>query len=97
MLLLIGLLAVFAASALLPHTPLMDSTVCVIKLATGHDCPGCGLGRSFVAMTAGDPRGAYSAHALGPLVYLGALFWLARTSWFLLASRPHGRRRDSPP
>ena len=93
---LAGLLAVFVASALLPHTPLMESTVCVIRLASGYSCPGCGLGRSFVSMTAGDPAGAFAAHPLGPVLYAAALFWLARTAWILLASRPDVRSDRTP-
>ncbi len=80
----------FAASFLIPHTPLMGTTVCLIKLATGIDCPGCGLGRSFIAMSAGDFAGAWRAHALGPLLYAAAAFWLVRTTLMLRASGPRG-------
>jgi hypothetical protein len=63
----------------------MDTTVCIIKLTTGHDCPGCGLGRSFIAMSAGEPRAAWQAHALGPPLYVLALFWLLKAAWKLRA------------
>ncbi len=88
LILLFGLVAVFAASLVLPHTPLMETSVCVIKLATGYSCPGCGLGRSFVAMSAGDPAAAWHAHALGPAIYVLALIWLLRTAWMLRSPRP---------
>ncbi len=65
-----GLLAaVFAASALLPLTPLAGRTVCLFRHLSGLPCPGCGLGRSFVALTHGRAAEAFSHHALGPLVY----------------------------
>ncbi len=88
LLLLAALIGVFAASVALPYTPLMGTTVCVIKWTTGWSCPGCGLGRSFVAMSAGDLEGAWRAHALGPPLYVAAAFWLVRTCLNLRASRP---------
>ena len=88
LLLLLGLIGVFAASVALPYTPLMGTTVCLIKWTTGWSCPGCGLGRSFVAMSAGDLEGAWQAHALGPPLYVAAAIWLVRTALNLRASRP---------
>lgn len=66
---------VFAASVVLPWTPLAGRTLCLFAHLTGQPCPGCGLGRSFVAITHGDWAAALSFHPLGLLAYV-ALAWL---------------------
>ena len=62
--------AVFVASAVLPWTPFAGRTICLFLHVTGLPCPGCGLGRSFVALTHGAWADALAAHPLGPVVYL---------------------------
>jgi hypothetical protein len=45
--------------------------LCLFKALTGHDCPGCGLTRSFTYMGHLDPIAAFRMHMLGPVLYLG--------------------------
>lgn len=45
---------------------------CPSMLVFQRPCPGCGLTTSFTALLHGDFAAAFSAHALGPLLY--ALF-----------------------
>jgi hypothetical protein len=57
---------------------------CLLRLATGVPCPGCGLTTAAVALVHGDPGGAWAANpaifglavltvAVGPLVGLRAI------------------------
>jgi hypothetical protein len=41
---------------------------CVIKIATGLDCPGCGLTRSISAFLHGDITESFKFHPLGIFV-----------------------------
>ena len=43
--------------------------LCPFKRATGLDCPGCGMTRSFVAVGHLDLRSAWQYHRLGILLY----------------------------
>jgi hypothetical protein len=43
--------------------------LCVFKALTGHDCPGCGLTRSFTYMGHLDIVAAFRMHALGPVLW----------------------------
>lgn len=61
--------AVFIASAVLPTTAAYDAIVCPFRHATGLDCPLCGLGHSFCAVTRGDLGAGFVFHAAGPLLY----------------------------
>ena len=55
-------------------TSLCLPEACISQRVLGMPCPGCGLSRSFVALSAGDVTSACRFHPLGPLVYL--LCWL---------------------
>jgi hypothetical protein len=63
-------------------------TLCPFKLATGHDCPGCGMGRAVVHAMRGQFGASFSFHPLGlPLLAV----W---TGWLLLeAARAAAARR----
>lgn len=66
-------------------------TTCHVKLATGLDCAGCGLTRSFVAIAHGDLAGALALNWLGlPLfgLLLGQIAWRVA----VLAHAPVERR-----
>ncbi len=53
-------------------------TLCPIKLLTGHDCPGCGVGHAIVYAMRGDLSASFHAHPLGaPLFFL----WTAWLGW----------------
>lgn len=54
--------------------PLPD--LCPIHRATGHNCPGCGMGRAFVLLWRGRPRQAIRQNPASPLLF-AALAWLA--------------------
>src|SRR5258708_2533362 len=52
-------------------------TVCVFKSLTGLDCPGCGLTRSFCALSHGHLAKAFYFNKLGPILYVVfAAVWL---------------------
>jgi hypothetical protein len=41
---------------------------CVVLMATGIECPFCGMTRATIAMGAGDFHGAFALHPLAPFV-----------------------------
>ena len=57
--------------------------LCAWKNATGWDCLGCGLTRSFVWMGHGNLRAAFGLHALGPVLYLAVLLQVPLRLWRL--------------
>lgn len=83
-----ALAGVWAATFIYPYTPLDGEILCVWRRITTLNCPGCGLTRSFCAMSQLEIVEAFAFHPVGPLLY-GALVWT------ILA--PVGRRvRASP-
>ncbi len=78
-LLLAGLAAMFAASVVLPETPMVHVVVCPLRAATGLPCPGCGMGRAFCAVSRGELAAAFAHHALGPVVYVALALLMLRT------------------
>jgi len=54
---------VMIGSCRLPYT-------CMTRQVFGVNCPGCGLTRSFVLLTHGRARESFTAHRVGPLLYL---------------------------
>lgn len=70
--LLASVLAIFltpSASGHGTHTQL-GLPPCPSALIFNRPCPGCGLTTSIVALLHGDFVGSYSAHPMGPLLYL---------------------------
>lgn len=47
--------------------PLPD--LCPIHRATGHNCPGCGMGRAFVLLWRGQFRQAVRSNPMSPIVF----------------------------
>jgi hypothetical protein len=45
-------------------------TVCIFKSLSGLDCPGCGLTRSFCALSKGHLAKAFYFNKLGPFLYV---------------------------
>ena len=45
-------------------------TLCVIKLATGYSCPGCGLTRAVTFTAHGQVIAGFMMHPLGPPMFL---------------------------
>ncbi|KAB2836195.1 DUF2752 domain-containing protein [bacterium] len=74
----------FGSAALLPSAWIEGLPLCMIREATGWDCPGCGLSRAFLAMFHGHWRQAFQLNALAPVIalYLAVLaadrFYTAR-------------------
>ena len=74
--LLIASVLIVGASLLLTPDPVHLSLfgwqlppLCLIKAVTGHDCPGCGMTRSFTYMGHIDPVTAFRMHMLGPVLW----------------------------
>ncbi len=76
---LVGSIVLLLLSALLGHgTHGMVSlpgvgpmpTLCMWKIATGVDCPGCGLTRCFVALAHGDLADAWRFHPVGIVLFV---------------------------
>ena len=69
------LVGVWTATFIYPYTPLDGEVLCVWRRITTLNCPGCGLTRSFCAMSQLDLEQAFTLHPVGPLLYL-ALVWV---------------------
>lgn len=52
------------------NTTITVPEVCVLRLASGVPCPGCGLMRSFSSTAAGDWTAAVRFHPMGPVLFL---------------------------
>ena len=64
--------------------------LCPFRLATGHNCPGCGMGRAIVAAMRGDWSASFHHHALGlPLLVV----WTAWLLWTAYGFMPGRSRR----
>ena len=50
--------------------------LCWIRAATGHECPTCGMSRSFVAFFHGDLSHAFRFHPMGPVLAVGTVLVL---------------------
>lgn len=71
---LFGIPAIFLLAFIYPHIPHADSfEICAIRSFLQIDCPGCGLTRSFAAITHGLMRKSIDLHPLGIIVFS----WLA--------------------
>ena len=45
-------------------------TVCIFRVLTGYDCPGCGMTRAFREMVSLDVLEAFRYNPLGPVIFL---------------------------
>ena len=73
----IALAVVLAVSFVFPPSGLGIS-VCAFKNAFGIPCPGCGLSRSFAALSHGQVWMAFSVHPLGPIIYAAFAFYMVK-------------------
>ena len=62
-------------------------TVCWIRASTGHECPTCGMSRSFVAFVHGDLGRAFRFHPMGPVLALGTVLVLLSVTGLALTRR----------
>lgn len=78
-LLTIAMLVLAASFVLQPPTnyavmlPVLDVEIpgiCVWRRATGTDCPGCGLTRSFICLAHGDVKSAWRYNPAGLLLFV---------------------------
>lgn len=84
-----ALLGVFVMSFVYKSTPMSGTIWCHFRKTTTFPCPGCGLTRSFVAMSEGNLAEALWVHFGGPMLYIamvyilivGALRWTTRGRW----------------
>jgi len=70
-----------------------DGPACPFKLATGVDCPFCGMTRATIAIGRGDLHAALAFHPLAPLVLVGmctllAIVIVGRTELLVRGRRP---------
>ena len=73
----LGLGIVFALSFLMQpsgHGP----SFCTFKNAFGIPCPGCGLTRSFIAISHGRFAAAFRMHLMGPFIYVGFALYMVK-------------------
>lgn len=62
-------------------------TMCWLRAATGHECPTCGMSRSFVAFFHGDVSHAFRFHPMGPILALGTVVVLLSVVGLTLTRR----------
>ncbi|WP_281812882.1 DUF2752 domain-containing protein [Vallitalea longa] len=63
---------------------------CAIKEMTGHDCPSCGLTRSFVSISNGKIIDAVNYNVAGLLLYILVFSQIINSSIFLIKKRYNG-------
>jgi len=97
--------AVFAAAAIGNMLGLWQTATfvtglpdfCFFHRITGHDCPGCGMGRSLAALTQGRIIASFHQHPFGPLLAVWAAAWALLPKRFWLAvGRSRLAQRDAP-
>lgn len=74
---------------------LPSQSLCVSVVVFGHECPGCGLTRSFVAMGSWNFAAARAFNPLGPVLLAGViLLLLMRIAKLFLPRVRHWHRVD---
>jgi hypothetical protein len=61
--------------------------LCPFRIMTGLPCPGCGLTRSFCAMSRGQLAAAFGDHLFGPVLYFVALLSIPLMIYQLITNR----------
>jgi len=79
-----GSRARFAGTALPPSCP--------TKVLFDTDCPGCGLSRSFIALSHGEATAAFLLNPAGPYLYLLAWLQIPYRIWVLRRRVPVDKR-----
>ena len=81
--LLLASLALFLALTLevrghqrvvIPYVDMPVPTLCTYKRLLGHDCPGCGLTRSFISLGNGQVAAAWSYNPAGLVLFAVVVF-----------------------
>jgi Protein of unknown function (DUF2752) len=68
-----GCAGVIASSFLYAPFATVGPVMCPFRFLFGMPCPGCGLTRSFCAMSSGEFLLAFGYHLFGPLLYTACL------------------------
>jgi len=68
------MVVVWIGSFVYDGTPLNDTVWCVWRRFVGLNCFGCGLTRSFMAVSDGHILRSLALHPVGPFLY-GAMVW----------------------
>ncbi len=61
---------------------------CEFGSMTGVPCPGCGLTTSFAHMAHGHVLSGFSAHLMGPMLFLITAFVAVYAPWAIAKKRP---------
>jgi len=70
-------------------------SACLVRAATGHRCPSCGLTRGMVYMFRGEPLNSFRAHPGAPALFVWVAF-MAALSALNLIGRTLGLGRRAP-
>lgn len=74
---MMGIPLLFAAAYLYPYLPHTGVCLCAFRIATGINCPGCGLTRSITALMHGDVAASVGFNPMGIFAVVLAVFlWL---------------------
>ena len=69
-------------------TPLNDLTLCAWKYITDLNCAGCGLTRSFCAISSGDLILSFQDHPAGPFLYAAMVWFVCAHATRTVTNRP---------
>jgi len=84
-----GVPVFFIAAYLYPLIPGVSRIpLCAARLFLSRDCPGCGLTRSFAALTHGHLRASVDFHPLGVVIALWFISLFMTTVYGALVQRP---------
>lgn len=76
----LGVPALFVSAYIYPLIPTLKRIpICAVKGFLGCDCPGCGLIRSFAALTHGKIRQSIDFHPLGIIIAGWLIYVFARS------------------
>ncbi len=67
---------------------------CYFKAATGLDCPGCGLVRSFTAMAGLEAKQSHVFNRIGPILFIFILLQIPWRGFFVIYPRQKGALKD---
>jgi hypothetical protein len=88
----LALCSVWALSFFYSGSPLDDTIWCVWRRLTGLNCAGCGLTRSFCAMSAMAFLEAFAHHPVGPFLYAAMVTHIILSALRHLRRDPHHYR-----
>ena len=92
---LLVLVSVLAASFILPPMDL-GIPLCLFHAATGLPCPGCGLTRSFVAISHGRFLQSLAFNQMGPALFGFLLILLANRLFRVCGCKPPFASAEAP-